>query len=196
MKKVLPIILGLTVLLSACGAKATPTLDSAQVMATAMEMAKEIAAQTQAAIPTATATLPPTATFTPPPPSPTFFAFPTLAATATTAASGDGPCYHVMMPDPPGRKFIARIWNTNKAPVQGNVCLYQDTGQGVTGIIGISLGKNADVILNLPFGCYSAFFWVNDAKSPSQASGSALCANNSDKWTFKIGATSVTMLPP
>jgi len=196
MKKVLPLILGLTVLLSACGSKATPTIDAASVNATAVARAFTMAAQTQAAMPTATATLLPTETPTLPPPSPTFFTFPTLVATATTAASGDGPCYHVMMPDPPGRKFIARIWNTNKAPVQGNVCLYQDTGQGVTGIIGISLGKNADIILNLPFGCYSAFFWVNNTKSPSQASGSALCANNADKWTFKIGASSVILLPP
>ncbi|HSQ38839.1 MAG TPA: hypothetical protein VLM78_01665, partial [Anaerolineales bacterium] len=188
MKKVLPLILGLTVLLSACGAKAPPTIDAASVNATAVAMAFTMAAQTQAALPTATATLPPTETPTLPLPSPTFFTFPTLEATATATASGDGPCYHVMMPDPPGKKFIARIWNTNKAPVTGNVCLYKDTGQGVTGIIGISLGKNADIILNLPFGCYSAFFWVNDTKKPSQASGSALCANNADKWTFKIGA--------
>ena len=198
MKKVFPLILGLTVLLAACGPKATPTIDAASVQASAVAMAFTMAAQTQAALPTATATLPPTETPTLAPPSPTFAlpTFPSVLPTATTAAGGNGPCYHVMMPDPPGRKFIARIWNTNKAPVQGNVCLYQDTGQGVTGIIGISLGKNADIILNLPFGCYSAFFWVNDPKSPSQASGSALCANNSDKWTFKIEATRVILLPP
>jgi hypothetical protein len=198
MKKVLPLIFGLTLLLAACGPKATPTMDPAQVMATAVEMAKQIAAQTQAAIPTATATTPPTATFTPPPPTPTVvaLAFPTFAATATKAAAGDGPCYHPMQPDPPGRQFYARIWNSNKAPVQGNVCLYKDTGQGVTGIVGISLGKNSDTTMYLPFGCYSAFFWVNDPKSPSQASGTALCANNSDKWTFKIGPTSVIMLAP
>jgi hypothetical protein len=196
MKKIIPLILGLTVLLAACGPKATPTIDAASVQASAVAMAFTMAAQTQAAIPTATATIPPTATFTPPPPTPTFFSLPTLAATATKVTTGEGPCYHVMMPDPPGRKFTLRVWNTNKAPVQGNVCLYEDRGQGVTGIIGISLGKNADTILTVPQGCYSAFFWVNDTKSPSQASGSALCANNSDKWTIKIGATTVTMLPP
>jgi hypothetical protein len=198
MKKVLPLILGLTVLLAACGPKATPTIDAVSVQASAVAMAFTMAAQTQAAAPTATATLPPTATFTLPPPSPTFelAAFPTIAPTSTKAVSGEGPCYHVMEPSPPGRKFTLRVWNTNKAPVSGNVCLYQDRGQGVTGIIGISLGKNADTILTVPQGCYSAFFWVNDPKSPSQASGSGLCANNSDKWTIKIGANSVTMLAP
>jgi hypothetical protein len=196
MKKMIPLILGLTVLLAACGPKATPTIDAASVQASAVAMAFTMAAQTQAANPTATATIPPTETFTPPPPTPTFFSLPTLAATATKAASGEGPCYHAMMPDPPGRKFTARIVNTNKAPVSGSICLYEDRGQGVTGIIGISLGRNADTILSIPQGCYSAFFWVNDPKTPSQASGSALCANNSDKWTFKIGATTVIMLPP
>ena len=197
MKKVLPLILGLTVLLMACGPKATPTIDAASVQASAVAMAFTMSAQTQAAMPTATSTPAATATFTPPPPTATFLSFPTLASTATKAVAGEGPCYHVMMPDPPGRKFIARIWNTNKAPVSGNVCLYMDrSGNEVTGVIGISLGKNADTILSLPQGCYSAFFWVNDPKTPSQASGNALCTNNSDKWTFKIGPNTVTLLAP
>lgn len=194
MKKILPLILGLTVLLAACGPDAAPTIDAASVQASAVAMAFTMSAQTQIALPTATATLPPTETFTPPPPSPTLLAFPTFAATATTAS--EGVCYTPMMKDPPGRTFIARIWNTNKAPIQGNVCLYADRGHGVTGIIGIQLGKNADIILNLPQGCYSSFFWVNDPKKPSQASGTALCANNGDKWTFKVGPTSVVMLAP
>lgn len=197
MKKVLPLILGMTILLAACGAKGTPTIDAASVNATAVSMAYTMAAQTQAAIPTATATQPPTATFTLPPPTPTFLALPTLGATATKAAAGDGPCYHAMMPDPPGKKFTARVWNTNKVPVSGNICLYSDkSGHKVTGVIGISLGRNADVILSVPQGCYSAYFWVNDPKTPSTASGSALCANNSDKWTFKITANNVQLLPP
>jgi hypothetical protein len=199
MKKVLPLILMLTVLLAACGTKATPTIDAASVQASAVAMAFTMSAQTQAALPTATVTLPPTETPTLPPPSPTFSlpTFPAFQATATTAAGGSGPCYHTMMPDPPGRKFTMRVWNTNKAPVSGNVCLYDDrSGNEVTGIIGISLGRNGDIILTVPQGCYSAFFWVNDPKTPSQAQGSGLCANNSDKWTIKIGATQVTMLPP
>jgi hypothetical protein len=199
MRKVLPLILGLTILLSACGPKAEPTIDAASVQATALAMAYTMSAQTQAAIPTATETLVPTETPTLPPPTATFAlpTFPALdQATATKASSNDGPCYHTMMPDPPGQKFVLRILNTNKAPVSGSICLYQDRGQGVTGIIGVSLARNGDVILNVPQGCYSAYFWVNDPKTPSTASGSALCANNSDKWTMKIGANTVTLLPP
>lgn len=198
MKKVLPIILGLTVLLMACGPKAAPTIDAASVQASAVAMAFTMAAQTQAAMPTSTATASPTASFTPAPPTATLsLAFPTFAATATQAAAGEGPCWHSLMSNPPGKKFTARIWNTNKAPVNGNVCLYDDrTGNKMTGVVYISLGKNADVIMELPFGCYSSFFYVNDPKKPSQAYGDGLCANNSDKWTFKIDANHVTMLPP
>jgi hypothetical protein len=198
MKKVLPLILGLTVLLAACGSKATPTIDAASVQASAVAMAFTMSAQTQAAMPTATMTVLPTETPTLPPPSPTFAlpTFPAIGVTATKATSGDGPCYHAIMPDPPGKKFTLRIVNENKAPVTGSICLYEDRGQGVTGIIGVSLGKLADTVLTVPQGCYSAFFWINDTKSPSQASGSGLCANNPDKWTMKIRANDVILNPP
>lgn len=198
MKKVLPLVLGLTILLAACGTKAPPTLDSAQVMATAVELAKEYAAQTQAAIPTATATVLPTETPTLAPPSPTFAlpTFPSIQSTATKATSSDSPCGHVLPSEPTGQKFKLRILNTNKAPVSGSICLYKDRGFGETGVIGVSLTKLADTILSVPQGCYSAYFWVNDPKTPSTASGSGLCANNSDKWTMKITANNVIMLAP
>ena len=199
MKKAHPLIIGLAILLAACGTKATPTIDAASVQASAVAMAYTMSAQTQAALPTPTATSAPTETPTMAPPSPTPFTlptFPSIMATVTSGASGQGPCYHTMMPDPPGQTFRLRIWNTNKAPVSGSICLYKDRGQGVTGIIGVSIGKLSDAILNVPQGCYSAFFWVNDTKTPSQASGDAMCANNSDKWTMKITSSSVVMLAP
>jgi hypothetical protein len=199
MKKVLPLILGLTVLLAACGPKATPTIDAASVQASAVAMAFTMAAQTQAAVPTATETLVPTETPTLPPPSPTF-ALPTFPAldqpTATKATSSNSPCGHALPSDPTGSKFVLRIVNTTKAPVTGSICLYQDRGFGETGVIGVSLTKLADTILSVPQGCYSAYFWVNDPKTPSTASGSGLCANNTDKWTMKISANNVIMLSP
>ena len=198
MKKVLPLILVLTALLAACGPKAAPTMDAASVQASAVAMAYTMAAQTQSALPTATFTPSPTATFTPAPPTPTFFVLPTIPTVlASPTKAGDGPCWHAMMPNPPGRKFTARIWNTTGAPVNGNICLYWDrSGNEVTGVIGISLGKNADVRLEVPQGCYSSFFYVNNPKKQSTAYGTALCANNGDKWTFKITPNSVVMLPP
>lgn len=196
MRKVLPLVLGLAVLLAACGTKATPTIDAASVQASAVAMAFTMSAETQAAIPTATETPLPTETPTLPPPTPTLelAAFPTLEPTATKA--GEGICYQRMMPNPPGRTFKLKIENSNGAPVNGNICLYQDRGHGVTGYIGVVLRRLGSTILNPPQGCYQAFFYVNDDKKPSQAWGTGLCANNGDKWTMRIEATRVIMLPP
>ncbi len=200
MKHILPLLVGLIFFLAACGPQPTPTIDPASIQASAVAMAFTMAAQTQAAMPTATHTPPPTETPTPPP-TPTFAlpTLPTLPAlpTATPASvSGQGPCYHPLPAETSGPKFSLRIINTNKAPVNGSICLYQDRGHGYTGVIGIQLPRNGEITLTVPQGCYSAYFWVNDPKNPSTASGSGLCANNSDLWTMKITANSVVMLPP
>ncbi len=199
MKRAIPILLGLILLLAACGPQPTPTIDAASIQASAVALAFTMAAQTQAAMPTATPTPPPTDTPTPfPSPTPTTVlpTFPTIAPTATRAVSGQGPCYQAMPANVPGPKFTLRIINSNKAPVNGSICLYKDRGHGVTGVIGIQLPRNGEIILTVPQGCYSAYFWVNDPKNPSTASGTGLCVNNSDLWTMKIGRNSVSMLPP
>jgi len=90
MKKVLYLVVLFGLLLTACGAKAPPTPDAAQVQASAVSMAFTMSAQTMAAQPTATP-IPPTLepTFAPPP-SPTFPVLPTFPAiqpTATKAVS-------------------------------------------------------------------------------------------------------------
>jgi hypothetical protein len=184
MKKVLPLILGLTVLLSACGAKATPTLDSAQVMATAMEMAKEIAAQTQAAIPTATATLPPTATFTLPPPT---FALPTLPSilpTATTASGGD-PCNSLMAPNPGGRKSNLLIDNRTKAAI--NLSLWLSPTAFACGFARLpTVGSKSSYMASLPEGCYYPSVYINDPKKPRSLAGPTFCIHSTDKITLIV----------
>ncbi len=196
MKKVLPLILALTILLTACGSKATPTVDAAQVMASAIAMANTIAAQTQAALPTATL-VPPTATATiPPPATPTVFALPTFPLSAPTATKASaGPCYSALPSDPTGRKTSLRIVNENKSSVQGSICLYKDMGFGEYGIIGVQLGKKQDTILTVPQGCYSAYFWVNGPPQ-STAYGDGMCMNNTDRWTMYIRENVVVLKGP
>src|SRR5690349_17398578 len=89
------------VLAAGCGPAPEPTLSSADLAGTAMADAWLAITQTQAAIPTNTATpIPPTPTF-----PPTFTPFPTLApvVATNTPAAGDAaaanPCY-----DPPPAK--------------------------------------------------------------------------------------------
>jgi hypothetical protein len=198
MKKVLPLILALTILLTACGSKATPTVDAASVMASAQAMAYAMAAQTQAALPTATL-VPPTATATiPPPASPTVFALPTFplsAPTATQASSSASPCSVALAKDPAGRSAHLHIVNENKSQVQGSICLAK-TPFGEFGVIGVVLARNQSTDLSVPQGCYSAYFWVNDPKKPSTAQGYGLCMNNSDKWTMVIRGDTVVLKAP
>jgi hypothetical protein len=98
LKKILPILLALTVLLSACAPQGTPTMAPADVQGTAVSAAWTIVALTQLAIPTATP-LPPTETPSPTP-LPTFTAEPLIIPTlepliqptATSAPSDPNNC--------------------------------------------------------------------------------------------------------
>jgi len=198
MKKVLPLILVIGALLAACAPKATPTIDVAQVQASAVAMAFTMSAQTQAALPTNTPIPPmPTATI-PPPATPTTFAlptFPVVAPTATSAASSANPCSVPLAKNPTGKQTTLRVVNENKAQVQGSICLSK-TPFGEFGVIGIVLSRNQDTILTVPQGCYSAYFWVNDPKKPSTAQGYGLCMNNTDKWTMVIRQDTVVLKGP
>ncbi|MCE9647688.1 MAG: hypothetical protein K8S20_16970 [Chloroflexi bacterium] len=93
LKRLLPVVLAITVLLTACGPQGTPTMTSAEVEGTAVSSAWTMVALTQQAIPTATPIPPsetPTATL---PPTETPLASPTpdqlFLPTATQAALGD-----------------------------------------------------------------------------------------------------------
>ncbi len=87
LKKILPILLALTVLLTACGSQGTPTMAPADVEGTAVAAAWTVVAMTQAAIPTATQ-LPPTETPSPTP-LPTFTAEPLIVPTLEPLTSAD-----------------------------------------------------------------------------------------------------------
>src|SRR5687767_10978446 len=76
--KIPSLIAAMTILISACGAPAAPTMSAADVQLTAVAAAFTVVAQTQAAIPTATL-LPPTETASPTqPPTNTAVSLPTL----------------------------------------------------------------------------------------------------------------------
>ncbi len=197
MKKVLPLILGLTVLLAACGPKATPTIDAASVNATAMAMAYTMSAQTQAAVPTATATLPPTETPTLPPPSPTF-SLPTLPAfqpTATTAASG-GACSGLMNPKPGGPQVYVVIDNRTKGPVTFSLYL-NETAFACGFVRGVSsIGSKSSIGVTIPEGCYWPSAYVNDPKKPASLSGPQGCIHGNDKITIVIDYDGIRWVYP
>ncbi len=202
MKKILLLALTLAFLVSACGPEPEPTLSAADVQGTALAAAQTMIAETQAAIPTATP-IPPTETASPPPPATdTPIIFPTQALQLAptnppiqpTAADICNDPKH-LIPGVNGPKTRYLIVNDNKVPMTISLYLAR-TPHGECGYTSASLPKNGSVVLVLPLGCYSAWAWSTDPKKPINVSGYGLCANNTDKWTFKVTSTQIVLLPP
>lgn len=200
LKRILPILLAATVLLTACGPQAAPTMSAADVQGTAVSAAWTMVAATQQAIPTATA-IPPTetpsptplATFTQPP-LPTSN-LPTIAVTPTSAVSGD-PCNAPISGSAAGPTVLVRIVNKNKAQFNGSMGLSQVTPFGECGIYGISLSPSGSQNMNVLVGCYWLAGWVNDPKHPSTVSGRGFCVNGEDKITIELSADSYKVIYP
>jgi hypothetical protein len=182
-------------IISACGAPAAPTMNSADVQSTAQAAAFTMVAETQAAVPTATPlppTEPPTQTALP---TETPLSLPTLDVTFTPTTapvsnnSGVDPCANrVLSHSPKGKTTIIRIANTTKVTVNVSLYLNETEGHGECGYRAYTLTKNNDVVItDLVYGCYSLWAWSDDAKDKFGASGGG-CINNPDKWTFEISS--------
>lgn len=198
-KSLFPILCVLAFVVSACGAPATPTVDSLSIQNTAVAAAFTVIAETQAAIPTLTP-IPATATSTQTP-LPTETPFPTetptagLDATATVAAASGGntdPCNAPLPSGPLGQPTKIKLENNTGAPI--TVSIYMNlTPFGQCGYRGYNLGKNdAITITDLPQACYNVGVFVNDPNKPSKAFGYG-CINNPDQWTFVINKDSVSL---
>jgi hypothetical protein len=175
-KKVLPILVAFSFLLTACGAEpAPPTMSAADINSTAVAGAQTMVAQTQAAIPTATP-LPPTETpsptplptFTPPPVIPTLEQL--ILPTATTASSDPNNCNRLLNVAEAGPTKNVRIENTLKSTVNLSLTLWEPNLFGQCGSVGYQLTKNQQLKIGLPSGSWYAYAWVLDP--PSTAEGS------------------------
>ena len=198
MKRILFVAAMLALLLNACGPAAAPTIDPAQVQASAIAAASTMIAQTQAAIPTATP-IPPTPLPSPTAlPSPTPIPLPTLSIqsqpTTTTNPSGD-PCNAPMAKSVDGRPTIIKIQNNTKAAIIVSLYLNK-TAFGECGYRGYNIAKgDSATITDLVQGCYNAGAFINDPKKPSKAFGYG-CINNTDKWTFEVNADFIKFVGP
>lgn len=214
MKRIFFVVAILAFLLSACGAKATPTIDPAQLQASAVAAANTMVALTQAAVPpTSVPTDTPQPTLTPLPspttaPLPTLSGFPTAAnstvaaptyavptSAGSTSNTGD-PCNAPLGPNPDGTTVKAIvIYNNSGAQANGSIYLSK-TKFGECGYRGFSLGKGNSVnYTDLTTGCYSVYAWINDPKKPTTVSGGA-CITGLDKTTFTITNTTITVKGP
>lgn len=191
------IITTAALIISACGAQATPTVNPVSVQNTAVAVAFTIVAQTQAAIPTATP-VPPTETPTLTPlPTDTPLAIATLvAASATPAAgsnaSGGDPCATRVLSAPKGESTIIRIANSTKVKVTVSLYLNETASHGECGWRSYVIDKNSDVVIgDLVQGCYNLWAWSDDPKSKFNVASDTSCINNPQKWTFIISSSSI-----
>ncbi len=214
MKRIFFVVAILAFLLSACGAKATPTIDPAQLQASAVAAANTMVAQTQAAIPPTpvpTDTPQPSPTPLPSPttaPLPTLSGFPTavnptiavptLAAPTSSGSTGNtgDPCNAPLPPHPAGQTVKAvLIVNNSGAQVNGSIYL-SITKFGECGYRGFSLGRGSSITYtDLTTGCYSLYAWINDPKKPTTVTGGA-CITGGDKTTFTITNQTITAKGP
>ena len=198
---ILTVIVAITMIISACGAEAPPTMNAADVQSTAVAAAFTMVAQTQAAIPTNTP-LPPTIAATQTPlPTNTPLALPTsevLASPTAAQASNSNvdPCDTRVLGSPKGKATVIRIWNTTKVAVTVSLYLNETEGHGECGYRSYRLAKNADVVItDLVYGCYNLWAWSDDPKGKFNSSGYG-CINNPDKWTFEVNTATIKFVGP
>ena len=201
MKRISFVIVLLTLLLSAC-APATPTVDPAQIQASAVAAANTMVALTQAAIPTETP-VPPTPPPSPTPlPSPTLLALPTLSiqtpATVPPATGGTGgggnpsgdPCQAPLAANPAGPKITVVVANSSKGSVILSLYLAKTTF-GECGYRAFNLSAGQSASASLPVGCYSAGAFVTDPKKgPYKAFGYG-CFKGDAKGTVTVGTSNI-----
>jgi hypothetical protein len=174
LKKLLPILLALSVLLAACTPKAEPTMAPADVEGTAVSAAFTMVAQTQIAIPTATS-LPPTE-IPSPTPLPTFTLqpiIPTLALilpTATSAPSDPNNCNRTLNMAEAGPMKNLRIENENKSQVNLSLNLYQPNPFGQCGSVSYTINGGEKRKVGIPSGYWFAYSWVLNPPSTGSVS--------------------------
>jgi hypothetical protein len=161
LKKILIILLTLTVFLAACTPQEVPTMAPADVQNTAVSAVWTMAIATQLASSTATS-LPPTET---PNPTPTSApVIPTLeqsvSPTATTVSSDPNTCNKALNVGEAGPTKNIRIENENKSEVNLTLNLYTPNEFGQCGFLSyvIKSGEKRKVVI--PSGSWSAFAWV------------------------------------
>lgn len=192
-------VLLLVTLISGCGAEPVPTVNPADIQATAVSAASTMVAQTQAAIPTATLppptdtpTFTPEATFTP-------LASPTLAVTLTaappTADPNADPCDTRILSAPDGRETTIRLVNNTNVPIKISIYL-NETPLGACGWGYVELPKRGDTVINSWVqGCYNFWAWSDDPKGKFNSNGYG-CVNNPDKWTFEVSTATISNTTP
>ena len=195
------VLLGMLVL-SACGAQATPlpTADPVDIQSTMAAAAFTMVAETRAAIPTATLP-PPTATFTvTPPPTNTLLPLASAQVTLTSSApdgntGGEDPCLTQVLPATlQGKPVKMRIDNSTRATVSLSVYLNQTAPGGQCGYRSYTLAPGEFVVINnLVEGCYTLWAWNPIPEEYFIVTNGTNCLDSADDWIFDISTGSIQL---
>ncbi len=196
MKQNIFIMLVIALLLSAC----VSTPGQAQASETAF-VNTMIVGMMSAVPPISTLTDTPAPSETPLPP-PTETQQPMLEISPTPSAD---PCAGPLFANPVAAPDAGKvdngasvlIKNTTKASI--TVSLYLSKNEfGQCGFVSyvIAPSQSVSVVNELPYGCYSAFAYINDPKKPSTASGGPACITGPDKTTFTVYADKIKITGP
>ena len=197
-KKLIPTLALLAVILTACGGQpAEPTLSAEQVQGTAISAAFTMVAQTQAAVPTNTP-LPPTETPSPTP-LPTFTPLPSptpdfaLLPTATQAASsGGGTCDSILNLGEAGPQSNVRFENDSGGTVGLSIYMYAPNLFGQCGSLTsnpYTIAKNATLTVSLPKGSYYAYAWITYSDGDTSGAEGYFINKVGDNHLFPVRIT-------
>ena len=190
-------VLIITLVVSACGAKATPTAVPIDIPGTVAAGAATMVAETQAAIPTSTP-LPPTPTATQtniPLPTNTFLPVPTEGVASTAQPGAGDPCVNNVLPASlTGQKIKIRVDNPTKGTINLTVYLQSGNPQGVCGYRGYTLDAGGSLVINdLVEGCYSLWAWNPDPKGYFMVTNGTSCLDSSNTSTFDISKNGISL---
>ena len=197
----IPTLLMVTLLISACGAQATPipTVNPVDIQSTMAAAAFTMVAETQAAIPTATP-IPPTETPTNTPlPTNTVPPLPASGVTLTPATGGDSgagdPCINEVMPTAlPGKTIKVRVNNSTKAALTFSIYLNQTTPQGECGYRTYTIPAEQPLVMNdLVEGCYTLWAWNPIPEEYFIVTNGTNCLNSTDNWVFDISTGNIRL---
>ena len=181
-------------ILSACGAKAVPTTDPAQMQASAIAIVNTFVAMTQAAI---TPTSVPTNTPLPSPtslPSLTPSPLPTLGTELPAGAPTTDPCNRPMSEGPAAASDAGKvraanilIVNDTRATITFSLYLVKNV-YGQCGYTSYVLTRGDSLLLTniMPLGCYYGNAYIDDPKKPTRVSSGPDCITGNDKTTFTV----------
>jgi hypothetical protein len=205
LKKILPILLALAVLITACAPQAAPTMAPVDVQNTAVAAAWTMVKATQDANPTATP-LPPTET--PLPTSlPTFTLEPTITIptqellilpTATSAPSDPNNCLKPLNVGEAGPTNPMRIENASGGVISWLSLNLSDNPFGQCGALSYNnIGINAKKVIALPKGTWYAWAGITYKNGTSgNASGSFIIRQgDEDMLRILIGPETIRALP-